>query len=71
MSDVTTLTKKVAGNLGSHMKEQGLSGRRMADLSGLSQWTVSALLRCEHSPTIDSIYYLAHGLKIKPEELLK
>ena len=71
MGQVTALTKTVSTNLGRLMKEQKLSGRGMADLSGLSQWTVSALLRGEHSPTIDSVYFLAHGLKVKPEELLK
>jgi transcriptional regulator with XRE-family HTH domain len=71
MSEVTELTRTVSNNLRELMDEQSLSARKVATLSGLSQWSVSALLRVEHSPTIDSIHFLATGLKIRPEELLK
>lgn len=50
--------------------KRGLSQEDLADLCGLHRNAVGLLERGERSPSIETIFALAHGLGIKPSTLI-
>jgi len=51
-------------------EERALSQERLAELAGVHDTYVSLLERGRSSPTLESIFLLAHGLDLAPSALL-
>ena len=61
----------LAACLSRRMREAGLSQERLEAASGVSQTTISFILRGMCAPNIDTIWRLARGLGLAPHEFLK
>jgi transcriptional regulator with XRE-family HTH domain len=51
-------------------KEKGLTHEKLAELAGLHPTTLSLLERNKRQPSITTIFLLASGLGVEPEDLV-
>jgi len=52
-------------------KEKGLTHEKLAELAGLHPTTLSLLERNKRQPSITTIFSLAEGLGVEPDELIR
>jgi len=52
-------------------KEKGLTHEKLAELAGLHPTTISLLERDKRQPSITTIFLLAAGLGVEPDELIR
>ena len=52
-------------------KEKGLTHEKLAELAGLHPTTISLLERNKRQPSITTVFLLAEGLGIEPDELVR
>jgi transcriptional regulator with XRE-family HTH domain len=52
-------------------KEKGLTHEKLAELAGLHPTTLSLLERNKRQPSITTIFLLAAGLGVEPEDLVR
>lgn len=59
------MTDSVIAQLKAAMTEKGISGPKLAEMSGVSMQYMYGILRGEHSPTVDKLSKLAAALDLK------
>lgn len=64
------LAENFRSNVKSIRKQQGLTQQKLADLAGVSQFTISLLEGESSNPTVETIEAIAEALKINPLTLL-
>jgi transcriptional regulator with XRE-family HTH domain len=52
-------------------KEKGLTHEKLAELASLHPTTISLLERNKRQPSITTVFMLAEGLGIEPDELVR
>ena len=52
-------------------KEKGLTHEKLAELSGLHPTTISLLERDKRQPSISTMFMLAAGLGVEPDDLIR
>ena len=52
-------------------KEKGLTHEKLAELCGLHPTTISLLERDKRQPSISTIFMLAAGLGVEPDEIIR
>jgi len=57
-------------NLSAEMERQGLSAYRLAQISGVSQSLISAILRSNRGVSLRTVDALAFGLNKRPHQLI-
>ena len=65
------ITKAFALTLLRIRKEKGLTHEKLAELAGLHPTTISLLERNKRQPSITTVFLLAEGLGIEPDELVR
>ncbi|MFZ2050470.1 MAG: helix-turn-helix transcriptional regulator [Solirubrobacteraceae bacterium] len=66
-----TVREQFAANLRARREELGLTQDGLAQACGLHRTEISLLERSKRSPQLETIVLLAHGLQLKPRELLQ
>lgn len=66
-----TVREQFAANLRARREELGLTQEGLAHACGLHRTEISLLERSKRSPQLETIVLLAHGLQVKPRELLQ
>jgi transcriptional regulator with XRE-family HTH domain len=51
-------------------KEKGLTHEKLAELAGLHPTTISLLERNKRQPSITTVFLLAAGLDVEPDDLI-
>lgn len=64
------ITKAFSVTLLRIRKQKGLTHERLAELAGLHPTTLSLLERNKRQPSITTVFLLAKGLGIDPDELV-
>lgn len=67
MENYPFLTEAVAHVLSRLRKEAGFSQQKLANLSSIARIYLLQLEQGKFRPTLNSIFYLAHGLGITPQ----
>jgi transcriptional regulator with XRE-family HTH domain len=66
-----TVREQFAANLRARREELGLTQDGLAQACDLPSTEISLLERSRRSPQLETIVLLAHGLQVKPRELLQ
>ncbi len=67
---MTEATKNLAANLQALLEQRSLSQSQLSERSGVSQKTISNIVRSESSPTLDNIEKIAQALRVSVSDLL-
>ncbi len=61
----------LAGNIGQILSERGISGRKLAKMTGDNSVTINRLLRGEHVPGVGLVTRIAAALRTSVDYLLR
>jgi len=68
---VEMVREQFAANLRRRREQMGFTQEALALACGLHRTEISLLERCRRSPQLETIVLLAHGLEVRPRDLIQ